>query len=108
MSKIENQEEVCDFPPEKRALGYEILGRIADKWTLLVIGALETGELRFSQVRQRVPGVSQKMLTKTLRQLERTASCHGACTQACRRVSITGSHRLVKASANPSASAPTR
>ena len=74
MSKIENQEEVCGFPPEKRALGYEILGRITDKWTLLVIGALETGELRFSQVRQRVPGVSQKMLT-TAHARKRAAAC---------------------------------
>jgi DNA-binding HxlR family transcriptional regulator len=45
---------------------------VADKWTLLVIDALDRKrELRFSQLRARIPGVSQKMLTKTLRQLER-------------------------------------
>src|SRR2546425_9189625 len=50
----------------------EILERVADKWTLLVIDALEgERELRFTRVQQRVGGVSQKMLTKTLRQLER-------------------------------------
>ena len=56
----------------REALVHEMLGRIADKWTLLVIDALDDGApLRFSRVRERVPGVSQKMLTKTLRQLER-------------------------------------
>lgn len=49
----------------------EILGRVADKWTLMVIDALEEGELRFSRLKEKVPGISQKMLTKTLRQLER-------------------------------------
>jgi DNA-binding HxlR family transcriptional regulator len=50
----------------------ETLGRIADKWTLLVIDALwDGGRLRFSQLMQAVPGVSQKMLTKTVRELER-------------------------------------
>ena len=51
---------------------HETLARVADKWTLLVIEAL-TGEptLRFTRVRERVPGISQKMLTKTLRELER-------------------------------------
>jgi DNA-binding HxlR family transcriptional regulator len=49
-----------------------MLDRIADKWTLLAIDVLwEGGELRFSEIRQRMGGVSQKMLTKTLRQLER-------------------------------------
>jgi DNA-binding HxlR family transcriptional regulator len=72
MSAIEKQEVACSISPEKEVLAHEILERIADKWTLLVIDALETGgESRFSQLRQRVPGVSQKMLTKTLRQLER-------------------------------------
>jgi DNA-binding HxlR family transcriptional regulator len=57
---------------KKEALVREILGRIADKWTLLVIDALESeGEMRFSRLREQIGGVSQKMLTKTLRQLER-------------------------------------
>jgi DNA-binding HxlR family transcriptional regulator len=57
---------------KKEALVHEILERVADKWTLLVIDALEERpETRFSELRVRIPGVSQKMLTKTLRQLER-------------------------------------
>jgi len=54
------------------ALVRETLARVADKWTLVVIDMLaEKGELRFSRLREHVGGVSQKMLTKTLRQLER-------------------------------------
>ena len=50
----------------------ELLDRVADKWTLLVIDALEGGEpIRFTRLRERIGDVSQKMLTKTLRQLER-------------------------------------
>lgn len=49
----------------------QILDRIGDRWTVLVIGALETGPMRFSELRTRVDGVSQKMLTQTLRALER-------------------------------------
>jgi DNA-binding HxlR family transcriptional regulator len=49
----------------------QVLGRIADKWTMLVVLALEEGTLRFSQLRARVGGVTQKMLTQTLRALER-------------------------------------
>jgi DNA-binding HxlR family transcriptional regulator len=56
---------------EKEALVREVLERVADKWTLLVIEELGEGELRFTQLRDRIGGVSQKMLTKTLRQLER-------------------------------------
>jgi DNA-binding HxlR family transcriptional regulator len=53
-------------------LARDIIGQIADKWTILVIDALGThGEMRFSRLREHVHGVSQKMLTKTLRQLER-------------------------------------
>jgi DNA-binding HxlR family transcriptional regulator len=58
--------------PPKEALVHEMLERVADKWTLLVIDALDSRqELRFSRLRERLGGVSQKMLTKTLRQLER-------------------------------------
>ncbi|HYP08401.1 MAG TPA: helix-turn-helix domain-containing protein [Bryobacteraceae bacterium] len=54
------------------ALVREIIERIADKWTLLVLEVLsEHGELRFTRIGELVGGISQKMLTKTLRQLER-------------------------------------
>lgn len=49
----------------------QILDRIADKWSLLVISLLAHGTLRFSELRCRIDGVSQRMLTVTLRHLER-------------------------------------
>ncbi len=50
----------------------QVLARIADKWTMLVVTALEGEEaLRFSELRRRIEGISQKMLTQTLRALER-------------------------------------
>ncbi|MFE5791971.1 winged helix-turn-helix transcriptional regulator [Streptomyces sp. NPDC056503] len=49
----------------------QILDRIADKWSLLVIALLENRVVRFSQLRREIDGVSQRMLTVTLRQLER-------------------------------------
>ncbi|MFL9932382.1 helix-turn-helix domain-containing protein [Paraburkholderia sp. RL18-103-BIB-C] len=53
-------------------LARDIIEQIADKWSILVIDALGTrGEMRFSRLREHIGGVSQKMLTKTLRQLER-------------------------------------
>lgn len=56
----------------KEAMVREMLERVADKWTLLVIEELGSGgELRFTQLRDRIGNVSQKMLTKTLRDLER-------------------------------------
>ena len=48
-----------------------ILDRIGDRWTVLIIGALGAGTLRFNELRRRVEGISQKMLTQTLRTLER-------------------------------------
>src|SRR5947208_3448782 len=48
----------------------QVLDRVADKWTMLVVVALEPGTLRFSELRRRVDGISQKMLTQTLRGLE--------------------------------------
>ena len=59
-------------PAGREGLVREMLGRVADQWTLEVIEALDTpGVLRFTELRSRVGGISQKMLTKTLRQLER-------------------------------------
>lgn len=48
-----------------------LLDRIGDKWSVLVITILSDGPLRFSELRTRIDGISQKMLTQTLRALER-------------------------------------
>jgi DNA-binding HxlR family transcriptional regulator len=48
-----------------------ILDRIGDRWTVLVVGVLADGEARFSELSRRIEGVSKKMLTQTLRGLER-------------------------------------
>jgi DNA-binding HxlR family transcriptional regulator len=48
-----------------------VLDRLADKWALLVIGRLQRGTLRFNQLRREVDGVSQKVLSQTLKKLER-------------------------------------
>ncbi|KAF7599752.1 MAG: transcriptional regulator [Candidatus Dactylopiibacterium carminicum] len=48
-----------------------VLDRLADKWALLVIGRLRESPLRFNQLRREVDGVSQKVLSQTLKKLER-------------------------------------
>jgi DNA-binding HxlR family transcriptional regulator len=49
----------------------QILDRVADKWSLLVIALLENRRLRFTELRREIDGISQRMLTVTLRSLER-------------------------------------
>lgn len=56
--------------PDCRAVS-DILARVGDKWTVLVVEILGRGPTRFSELRRLVGGISQKMLTTTLRQLER-------------------------------------
>ena len=61
-----------DLDPRIEALVNDLIGRVADKWTMLILEVLaEQGELRFTGVARQVPGISQKMLTQTLRQMER-------------------------------------
>jgi DNA-binding HxlR family transcriptional regulator len=48
-----------------------LLSRIGDKWTVLVVGTLGEGSKRFNELRREIPSVSQRMLTLTLRNLER-------------------------------------
>ncbi|QND51988.1 helix-turn-helix transcriptional regulator [Phyllobacterium sp. 628] len=48
-----------------------ILARVGDKWTVLVINYLGNGSMRFNELRRTINGISQKMLTSTLRGLER-------------------------------------
>jgi DNA-binding HxlR family transcriptional regulator len=58
--------------PKLDALVREIIERVADKWTMLVLEVLEEhGVVRFTRLGELVGGVSQKMLTKTVRQMER-------------------------------------
>jgi DNA-binding HxlR family transcriptional regulator len=49
----------------------DVLGRVGDKWSALTIARLGTGTQRFSQLRRDIEGISQRMLTVTLRNLER-------------------------------------
>jgi DNA-binding HxlR family transcriptional regulator len=48
-----------------------LLSRIGDKWTVLVVQTLSQGSRRFNELRREIPSVSQRMLTLTLRNLER-------------------------------------
>ena len=49
----------------------QVIDRIGDRWTVLLLGALADGPRRFTELARRVDGISQKMLTQTLRGLER-------------------------------------
>jgi len=57
--------------PVIEALVQDIIAKVADKWTMLILEVLEEhGTVRFTQLGKLVGGISQKMLTKTLRQME--------------------------------------
>ncbi|KQP72778.1 HxlR family transcriptional regulator [Microbacterium sp. Leaf288] len=58
-------------PYDRNCPTRRVLDRIGDRWTVLVVGSLSEGPLRYSELRARVDGISQKMLTQTLRGLER-------------------------------------
>jgi DNA-binding HxlR family transcriptional regulator len=49
----------------------DILRRVGDKWSVLVVVLLELGPRRFNDLKRSIPGISQRMLTLTLRNLER-------------------------------------
>ncbi|WP_161881521.1 winged helix-turn-helix transcriptional regulator [Deinococcus alpinitundrae] len=62
----------AEIDPRVAALVNELISRVADKWTMLILEVLtEHGVLRFSRLGELVAGISQKMLTQTLRQMER-------------------------------------
>jgi DNA-binding HxlR family transcriptional regulator len=66
--------ERADFEidPRVEALVNELISRVADKWTMRVVEALVAGgEMRFTRIAEAVGDISQKMLTQTLRQMER-------------------------------------
>ena len=62
----------ADIDPRITALVNDLIGRVADKWTMLILEVLaEKGVVRFTRLSGLVEGISQKMLTQTLRQMER-------------------------------------
>ena len=58
-------------PGRRGATIRAILDRIGDKWALLVVATLHDGRMRFTELQRHIPGVSQRMLSLTLRHLER-------------------------------------
>lgn len=58
----------------------EILDQIGGKWTVLIINRLGAGPRRFSEIKRELYGISQKMLTATLRDLERDGFVHRTVT----------------------------
>ncbi|MBY5795012.1 transcriptional regulator [Rhizobium leguminosarum bv. viciae] len=62
--------EEADNHEHCRAMGH-ILDRIGDKWTIMAVGALSHGPMRFNAMMRKIGGVSHRMLTLTLRGLER-------------------------------------
>jgi DNA-binding HxlR family transcriptional regulator len=72
-AKAHNGHTSCDdIDPRIEALVNDLIGRVADKWTMLILEVLEeNGELRFTKLSKLLEGISQKMLTQTLRHMER-------------------------------------
>ncbi|MFI7636973.1 winged helix-turn-helix transcriptional regulator [Nonomuraea sp. NPDC049400] len=70
-STVEADYDVRQWDAREDCEVRQILDRIADKWSLLVIALLDCQSLRFTQLRREIDGVSQRMLSVTLRQLER-------------------------------------
>ena len=61
----------AEVDPAIEALVHDIIGKVADRWTMLLLEALEEhGTMRFTQLGRAVGRISQKMLTQTLRQME--------------------------------------
>jgi DNA-binding HxlR family transcriptional regulator len=69
--------EGTSMKPDKRYLSEncqavsEVLQRVGDKWTVLVVRILGRGPMRFNELKRTIDGISQRMLTLTLRALER-------------------------------------
>lgn len=63
------QDDLCGFGRCK--VVYDVISLVGDKWSVLVVNALGDGSRRFSDIKRTVDGISQKMLTVTLRALER-------------------------------------
>ena len=70
MAKYLFKNAATHLPEYCRPTG-EILSMLGDKWSVAILGNLANGRVRFSQLEGRIEGISQRMLTLTLRSLER-------------------------------------
>ena len=70
---VTSMEPPKDFAECTRAMlpVHEVLAQIAGKWTIFIIQSLSNGPKRFSEMKRQIDGISQKMLTSTLRDLEK-------------------------------------
>lgn len=64
-------EAMCEGPDVDPEIFRSILARVGDKWSMMLIGMLQEGPRRFTELKAMTPGISSRMLTQTLRQLER-------------------------------------
>ena len=63
--------ELCQNNPSALAPVRDVLDRVSDKWSLLILGMLDREPQRFTVLHRSIPGISQRMLTHTLRNLQR-------------------------------------
>ena len=63
--------EICEVEPEEADYVRAVLDQVGGRWSLLMFRALRDGPLRFTELQRATPGISQRMLTHTLRGLQR-------------------------------------
>jgi DNA-binding HxlR family transcriptional regulator len=68
---VEEYEHTCMIRGDGGKTIRAILDQICNKWTLLIVATLDRSTVRFTELQQQIPGISQRMLTLTLRNLER-------------------------------------
>lgn len=59
----------ASIPADRMDFVRQVLDRVGDKWSMLIIAVLEGGPMRYTDLQRQIPGISQRMLTRTLRQL---------------------------------------
>lgn len=60
----------ASIPADQMAFIRQVLDRVGDKWSMLIIAVLQDGPLRYTGLQRQIPGLSQRMLTHALRQLQ--------------------------------------
>ncbi len=81
--------QVRDTEAARLCHARQILDRVGDKWSIAVIHSLGKGTKRFTELKRDIDGISQRMLTATLRTLERDGLVHRTVHPWCRRGSTT-------------------